>query len=462
MEVALDQKLSRMFGTSGKPCNWVVHYHTWIPTFDPGEYERTAPQSGIHCLIACCQDPSCVGLALESNEKYQCYKYSTMPSGLNAAEGIRLGDSQWLLHRGAAWSIFIKAESDSEAWQHAMDPPQTCNWAIVYDKWIPSFDPGEYMHGSYLGGARCLEACCKDPTCSGLAFGSTEKFQCYKYSSLPAELDGLKTVPLGDGQWLLNKRSAWSIFIKGGVVSSSGGAAPGSQSFPTPSEKARTVDVRMVSAGSPTAYETCDWTVFYDKWLPSFEPGEYEPNNDLGGSHCLEACCKDPTCLGLALESTEKFQCYRYRSLPGDLQTSEGQSLGDGEWLLKKKSAWSIFVKTVVARPPVSDQKPNLFTAALLTLAPRQPEPISAPMVAQLSKSRELGKSQGYQPIYAQSLVFSSLAVVIILALYTRLYHKLRLGTWLGHSHGSSRLDSGKKMELPSLNSGFVVERGSY
>lgn len=89
---------------------------------------------------------------------------------------------------------------------------------------------------------------------------------------------------------------------------------------------------------------TCDWTVYYDQWVPTFEPGEYEhPWN--GGFHCLEACCRDPKCNSLQLLSDELYQCYKYNKPPVIRGAKEGQLLGDAKWLLSKKKAWSVFVK---------------------------------------------------------------------------------------------------------------------
>lgn len=88
---------------------------------------------------------------------------------------------------------------------------------------------------------------------------------------------------------------------------------------------------------------SCDWTVYYDTWVPTFEKGEYEHPWE-GGHHCLEACCRDPKCDSLQLLSSELFQCYKYNKAPA-IKGKEGQLLGDAKWLLKKKKAWSVFVK---------------------------------------------------------------------------------------------------------------------
>mmetsp|Transcript_52434 Transcript_52434/g.86962 ORF Transcript_52434/g.86962 Transcript_52434/m.86962 type:complete len:408 (-) Transcript_52434:93-1316(-) len=232
-EAALDEHLSGA-SESSPSCGWVVHYNRWEPTFDKGEFEHNDALGGAHCLDACCRDPSCLGLTLESSEKYQCYKYSTLPTDLEPSQGVRLGDAEWLLRKDPAWSIFVKANAGSEAWRDALPTPRItadsalpsvrasaavgkqnlCQWAVHYDKWMPSFEPGEYEHNDALGGAHCLEACCQDPTCQGLQLESIEKYQCYKYSSLPAGLDTLKGKPLGDAKWLLSKTPTWSVFVK--------------------------------------------------------------------------------------------------------------------------------------------------------------------------------------------------------------------------------------------------------
>lgn len=216
-----------------------------------------------------------------------------------------------------------------------------CQWTVHYDLWIKTFDAGEYEPPGSLGGAHCLVACCKDPTCKGLALYSSEMYQCYKYSRLPNDLDKDPSRMLGDGSWLRQEKPAWSIFVK---------------HDPAPISPAHEVEtVVNYPALLPPSHlatmdvlgkeQTCDWKVHYDRWVPSFEHGEYEHNNAYGGAHCLVACCQDPTCHGLALESTERYQCYKYSSLPEELQHYRGKLLGNGQWLRDKPQAWSIFVK---------------------------------------------------------------------------------------------------------------------
>jgi len=199
-----------------------------------------------------------------------------------------------------------------------------CTWQVFYDKWIPSFEPGEYQHAGSQGGAHCLTACCEDPTCKGLSLKSDEMYQCYKYSRLPEEVGLLSAgQTLGNGQWLGQFTPAWSVFAK------VGGAGPAA----------------VLPAMAPVG-ATCGWSVHYDLWLDTFIRGEYEPPNAYGGAHCLVACCQDPTCIGLALMSDEEYQCYKYKSLPTGLASHQATPLGDGKWLSDKKPAWSIFIKT--------------------------------------------------------------------------------------------------------------------
>lgn len=201
----------------------------------------------------------------------------------------------------------------------------SCGWNIFYDKWIPAFEKGEYEGPGREGGAHCMDACCADATCKGIALMSNEMYQCYKYSELPPELTPKLGQPLGTGAWMHPLKPAWSIFVKsGGAVSAVSTVA---------------------QAGS-----ACGWKVHYDLWVHTFAEGEYEPNNELGGVHCLAACCQDPTCDGLALMSTEESQCYKYKNLPPAAASHDGTNLGDGQWLLTRKPAWSIFVKTHVKR----------------------------------------------------------------------------------------------------------------
>jgi hypothetical protein len=128
---------------------------------------------------------------------------------------------------------------------------------------------------------------------------------------------------LGDGTWIKQMKTAWSIFAKvEGVLAPS------------------------IVPASASGNAACGWEVHYDLWLSTFVRGEYEPPNQLGGGHCMTACCHDPNCKGLALMSNEEYQCYEYKNLPTELAASRGAPLGNGQWLRQRKSAWSIFVKT--------------------------------------------------------------------------------------------------------------------
>lgn len=225
-EAYLDKMLSPYHQSPMLPnhkCEWTVYYDMWQPSFDKGQYEGPGGEGGAHCLEVCCNDPSCQGLQLESVEKYQCYKYSSAIVGLDKSKGRRLADGKWLTSQRAAWSVFIKTTPASSmeralSAQVELHPALTnnnCPWMVYYDVWIPSFDQGEYQGPGREGGAHCFETCCRDPTCQGLALESTEKYQCYKYSTIPTNLDSVrKGQPLEDGHWLVTRKQAWSIFVR--------------------------------------------------------------------------------------------------------------------------------------------------------------------------------------------------------------------------------------------------------
>jgi hypothetical protein len=230
---------------AGGACDWTIHYGSWIPTFEKRVYVEKSGVSGVQCLEACCRDPSCAGLQLESSMESQCYKYAHVPAELGGERGQPL--AQYVdAPRQPAWSVFVKATAagaDSRALspstllreeearvpalrsvqeeaavdarlRRSLEPPHVCEWTVYYDKWIPSFQGGEYEHNNAFGGAHCLEACCEDPSCKGLALESSEMYQCYKYGTPPAALSGMHGEPLGDGAWLRHRRTAWSIMVK--------------------------------------------------------------------------------------------------------------------------------------------------------------------------------------------------------------------------------------------------------
>eukprot|EP00928_Gymnodinium_smaydae_P081643 TRINITY_DN65120_c0_g1_i1.p1 TRINITY_DN65120_c0_g1~~TRINITY_DN65120_c0_g1_i1.p1 ORF type:complete len:577 (+),score=60.22 TRINITY_DN65120_c0_g1_i1:146-1876(+) len=337
-------------------CSWSVFYDLFIPSFeDHPAYSLGHRHATRHCLTWCCHDPTCTGLAVQSQNLNDCRKYSALPDAVKDQGGLPLEDGQWLLEMNNAWSILVKnpapvvafsAQSRHPSKYHL--PNSACEWRVLYDKWIPSFDKDVYNHdfvANAYGGAHCLQACCNDPSCKGLALESSELYQCYKYGTLPSGIDVNSGLPLNDGQWLLRMKVAWSIFVK----------------VPASVVATRPVQSQVLALPvAPSQAKKCDWTVFYDRWLPSFEQGVYK-NDDVdhatGRIPCLEACCEDPTCKGLALESNELHQCYKYNDVPRDLEGEHGKPLGDARWLLRMRNSWSIFVKLPapsLALPPAS------------------------------------------------------------------------------------------------------------
>jgi len=123
--------------------------------------------------------------------------------------------------------------------------------------------------------------------------------------------------------------------------------------------------------------------------MPSFDPGEYTHDEAFGGAHahCLDQCCHDPSCTGLALESSELYQCYKYSKLPVGLDSNTGRSLGDGRWMQQKSQKWSIVVKA---------SKPK-------ALAVRSPQPLRHPhssnTTQSLASAATVHKPSGPAPI---------------------------------------------------------------
>jgi len=292
-----------------------------------------------------------------------------------------------------------------------------CQWSVFYNNWLPSFDPGEYEHPGEQGGAHCLAACCEDPTCKGIQLMSDELYQCYKYSSLPSEVNSQAALEsarmLGNGRWLGQLRPAWSVFVKNSAANAPQPQKPDNDSheakqwskflessWSDPNPNAAPVAASQALAASEPPGEfalavakasksieegfgmsaqsisdsdpKCGWDVHYNLWLDTFARGEYEPPNDYGGAHCLLACCQDPTCEGLALMSNEEYQCYKYKGLPTAVASHQGTSLGDGKWLKQKAPAWSIFVKTLIQSPaaPRRVVEPALPEAILPAVLP--------------------------------------------------------------------------------------------
>jgi len=280
----------------------------------------------------------------------------------------------------------------------------SCSWSIHYDRWLPEFAPGEFEHNEPRVGAHCLEACCNDPGCVGLQIESSLESQCYKYDQVPDELSDS-----GPGQSLIDfltneKRPAWSVLLKGPAVASKNGQPPPSPEYldqlaakdlPSANAATQEVDLDAKLRGALEPKHKCEWDVHYNKWIPTFVNGEYEGSGSEGGANCLDMCCQDPSCLGLSLESNEKFQCYRYSVVPPSMTTG-GQALGDGAWLRAKDPAWSVFVKRVVPLQPMSAS-----TQPPASVQPSTPGP--------LQKQQQQQHQQQTQPAAAPGQFFRNL-----------------------------------------------------
>eukprot|EP00401_Gymnodinium_catenatum_P032235 CAMPEP_0117543828 /NCGR_PEP_ID=MMETSP0784-20121206/45260_1 /TAXON_ID=39447 /ORGANISM="" /LENGTH=231 /DNA_ID=CAMNT_0005340615 /DNA_START=126 /DNA_END=818 /DNA_ORIENTATION=- len=200
-----------------------------------------------------------------------------------------------------------------------------------------------------------------DPSCKGVALESTLDSQCYKYAEAPKSLDG-PGAPLAE--FLAGERlPEWSVLVKRQVEAPAprGNASKNlAGALVLTDELQKAVALRPRRSPSLMSRETaldkrfrgpskteCEWTVHYDMWIPTFDRGEYSHDDAFGGAHahCLDKCCQDPSCNGLALESTELYQCYKYSHVPRGLSERGGRKLGNGLWLQHRRQAWSILVK---------------------------------------------------------------------------------------------------------------------
>mmetsp|Transcript_125435 Transcript_125435/g.222283 ORF Transcript_125435/g.222283 Transcript_125435/m.222283 type:complete len:282 (-) Transcript_125435:93-938(-) len=204
-------------------------------------------------------------------------------------------------------------------------------------------------------------------------------------------------------------------------------------------------------SGATESSPSCGWVVHYNRWEPTFDKGEFEHNDALGGAHCLDACCRDPSCLGLTLESSEKYQCYKYSSLPDGLDTLKGKPLGDAKWLLSKTPTWSVFVKTVVN--PGGDSRHTW-----------QPEVAGRRAAAEKANATALSRSRGlweatashtvlHRPVLAQLWGIGSLSAVILIVLYICVSDKRRTATQLLYSIGGPSHDPERKSLLAEMKS---------
>lgn len=244
------------------------------------------------------------------------------------------------------------------------EAPNACDWSVYYNEWVDSFIGGEFEPNDDRGGAHCLEACCQDDECAGVQLHSSLDSQCYRYDEVPDLPKDAVAQPI-DAFLRVPRATAWSVFVKRSLPPGQAAKAlpvPVTEPPAAMAHKEEALDQQLRHLESSP--QACSWTVNYDAWIPTFDSGEYEHNDALGGRHCLEACCEDPLCLGLALESSEMYQCYKYSNSPR-LDTP-GRPLGDGRWLLSKPKAWSVFIKG----PPPRHLAPAAPGTAAAAVAP--------------------------------------------------------------------------------------------
>lgn len=277
--------------------------------------------------------------------------------------------------------VALDEDDHVELLQRSLDPSAAvqphvteCDWTVYYDRWIPSPSFGRefdvaYAHGGREGGAEhCLKVCCRDPTCVGLSTTSDLSQQCYKYDKMPDAL-GDSGQPLNLFMAGGNPHEAkWSVLIKSARAASSHGDTLVNREGELDEKLARIAQVPVVApinAYTPVASSNCEWDVHYDRWLPTFS----NKNNYFhaaGGAHCLDLCCADPSCTGIAMDAWETKQCYKYDSWPVGLDHGGGRRLGDGKWLLHEKDAWSIVMKVGPSKVPPAPPPSSTLSAPVL------------------------------------------------------------------------------------------------
>jgi len=100
-------------------------------------------------------------------------------------------------------------------------------------------------------------------------------------------------------------------------------------------------------AGSD-AGKLCDWRVYYNVSVDISKPVETLQNMPVIGLSCLQACCYDVDCAGIAIKSSLQSQCYKYSSIPTRLSSSA--PLLTDFVTHGKATAWSFLLKTHAAR----------------------------------------------------------------------------------------------------------------
>lgn len=181
--------------------------------------------------------------------------------------------------------------------------------------------------------------------------------------------------------------------------------------------------------------QTCDWAVYYDLWVPTFDKGEYRHNGPRGGAHCLVACCADPTCLGIALESSEEYQCYKYSERPELLHHRSSRSLGDGAWLKGLPKQWSVFMKGPAVLGDNAQRTAELLAgkhkaASSPAAAAEQPEKI-LPKMAPASAAEKAAEAQASAGLMRSLMTITKLMdvreVVQVLVLVSSVVILLRM-----------------------------------
>lgn len=208
-------------------------------------------------------------------------------------------------------------------------------------------------------GIGCLDRCCHDPGCQGLAMNSelTDAL-CHKYAEVP-NVSSAPAEPLEAFlAWGTARPTRQSVFVK----SASHGAAPAL--LVSPGLHGRALVGELNASGfhrAPTGLREahCNWTVHYDTRAPAKDVRPY----GHGARNCLEVCCHDPTCKALEVLSSghghNSRECNEISGVP--LLDSEQRPLGSGSdlahpWALlhDKPQRWSVVVKAGTAATSIA------------------------------------------------------------------------------------------------------------
>jgi len=236
------------------------------------------------------------------------------------------------------------------------DAGKLCDWRVYYNVSVDISKPVETLQNMPVIGLSCLQACCYDVDCAGIAIKSSLQSQCYKYSSIPTRLSS--SAPLLTDFVTHGKATAWSFLLKTHAARGSQTQdaaqrhpalipafhASGINEKPLQEAANQQMPVKFTKSSLKTKESlSCKWSVYYNHSAvkEGYLDGAMLTEDER---QCMHSCCEDEICHGFALEPGKPLQCYLYRRPPEVVNTAS-VAVSHDMFQPKLGPAWTLFMK---------------------------------------------------------------------------------------------------------------------